>query len=155
LAVITAGTLLLALYPMGGSGGVNLEPFSRKMVALRCMMNGGCRWMLLTRPVLIDWVGNVVAFVPFGAALAMATWPGRRSPGVVWWAGVLLTGVLFSAAIESAQLLLPGRSTDVDDVILNSAGAFLGVGAGYLAMRLAMHRYAAPHLLRNEGFSND
>ena len=68
---------------------------------------------------------------------------------------MLLTGVLFSAAIESAQLLVPGRSTDVDDVILNSAGAFLGVGAGYLAMRLAAHRHPAPHLLRNEGFSND
>ena len=136
LAVIVIGTLVLALYPLNGPGATNLQPFSHKMNVLRCMANGGCGWMLLTRPVLIDWIGNVVVFVPFGAALAMATWPDRRPPGLLWWGRALLIGILFSLSIEVTQLSVPGRMTDIDDVILNTAGVLIGLVAGYIVVRL-------------------
>ncbi|HEX3220670.1 MAG TPA: VanZ family protein, partial [Candidatus Limnocylindria bacterium] len=42
-----------------------------------------------------------------------------------WWR-VLLVAALFSSAIEVAQLFIPDRSADVDDVMLNAGGALLG-----------------------------
>jgi len=140
---------------MRGSNSVNLIPFDHKMSTLRCMANGGCRWMLLSRPVLIDWIGNIVVFAPFGAALALATWPDRRAPGLLWWGRTLLTGMLFSVAIELAQTLVPGRITDIDDVILNTLGMTLGMIAGYVVMRMATHQLFTLQTLRNEGNSHD
>ncbi|HEY7463232.1 MAG TPA: VanZ family protein [Candidatus Limnocylindria bacterium] len=42
-----------------------------------------------------------------------------------WWRVVLLAA-LISGGIEIAQLSVPDRSADVDDVMLNSVGALLG-----------------------------
>jgi glycopeptide antibiotics resistance protein len=65
-------------------------------------------------------VGNVLLLLPVGlfGPLAIA-WLGR------WWR-VLLAAALFSSCIELAQLAIPDRSADVDDVMLNALGALLG-----------------------------
>jgi glycopeptide antibiotics resistance protein len=42
-----------------------------------------------------------------------------------WWRVVLLA-LVYSAAIELIQLAVPDRSADIDDVIVNVAGAVLG-----------------------------
>jgi VanZ family protein len=52
-----------------------------------------------------------------------------------------------TVGIETAQLFIPGRVSDVRDVISNSTGAFLGVIAGLIltapkARRLRMHARA-------------
>jgi VanZ family protein len=39
---------------------------------------------------------------------------------------VLLVALILSACIEAAQLWIPERSADVDDVMLNAVGALLG-----------------------------
>ncbi|WP_091488258.1 VanZ family protein [Alkalibacterium putridalgicola] len=40
---------------------------------------------------------------------------------------MILTGLLFSLFIEVVQFSIPmGRSADIDDLILNTIGAFLG-----------------------------
>lgn len=67
---------------------------------------------------VVNMIGNIAVFVPFGAAAVMV--PGcsltRFLPG-------------FAAAIalaELLQLLLRRGSFDVDDIILNTAGAAIG-----------------------------
>ncbi len=65
-------------------------------------------------------IGNVALFVPLGFLLPAAVRACRR----LWVTLVVAAGM--SVLIETAQALLPGHTTDVDDVILNTAGAALG-----------------------------
>ncbi len=116
-------------------GSVNLLPFSRKLPALACLL-GGCEFPgernAAAAFLFVDFLGNIAVFVPFGAALAVATFPTRvhgqrgRHFGVRWWSRVLLIGFLLSLSIETAQLFLASRATDIDDVILNTLGTLLG-----------------------------
>jgi glycopeptide antibiotics resistance protein len=73
--------------------------------------------------------GNILLFVPF-TMLAPLYWRRLRT-----WVWPLAVGLGGSVAIEVVQLVLSGvvgypyRQTDVDDVILNAFGAFLGFAA--------------------------
>lgn len=71
---------------------------------------GGWFWFML--------VGNIMMFIPIGFC-----------PGLLWrkwtWWKALLVGFCTSSAIEFVQFFI-GRSTDIDDVILNTTGAVLG-----------------------------
>jgi glycopeptide antibiotics resistance protein len=49
-----------------------------------------------------------------------------------WWR-IILLALLISASIELAQHWIPDRSADIDDVIVNVAGALMG----YLVFRIA------------------
>ena len=96
------------------SGGLNLIPFSDP------------EW---------DAVGyglNVVLFVPFGFLMPLI-WPQwnrfRYAAGF---------GALFSVLIEASQLLNI-RATDVDDMILNTAGAVVGMMMFRLFSRAVKH----------------
>jgi glycopeptide antibiotics resistance protein len=71
-------------------------------------------------------IGNVALFVPFGFLLPATEWTCRR----LWVTLVVAAGL--SVLMETLQALLPSHTTDVDDVILNTAGAALG----FLAFRL-------------------
>ncbi|MET1250123.1 VanZ family protein [Sporolactobacillus sp. STCC-11] len=68
---------------------------------------------------IIDDLGNILLFLPFGFFLTMK-YPQFR------WPHAIFMGALFSATIEWIQLFLPNRMTDIDDVILNTTGAVLG-----------------------------
>ena len=70
------------------------------------------------REAVVGAVGNVLLFVPLGAALAL------RGASLRLGAGVAL---LVSGSVELAQLVVPGRTTAVDDVVLNVAGAAVGL----------------------------
>jgi VanZ family protein len=71
-------------------------------------------------PATIEMAANVLLFVPVALFLAGAA---PRLPGVVVW----LICTAASAGVETAQLVLPGREPTVRDVVLNSAGAAIGV----------------------------
>jgi glycopeptide antibiotics resistance protein len=65
-------------------------------------------------------IGNLLLLLPVGLFGPLALpWLDR------WWR-VLLAALLISACIETAQLWIPERSADVDDVMVNAAGALLG-----------------------------
>lgn len=49
---------------------------------------------------------------------------------------VLLTGAGISLCIEVIQLLLPNSVTDIDDLILNTAGVIIGYAVFSLVRRL-------------------
>ena len=79
-------------------------------------------------------VANALIFLPLGF-FPNFLWRRPR-----WWKG-LLVGFCSSLSAEFLQLF-SGRSTDIDDLILNSSGAFLG---GLLALLLGK---LAPKLSR-------
>lgn len=72
--------------------------------------------------VLINILGNVVLFLPFGF-LIPSMWPvkDKRHP-----LGLIALSFVFSAAIEVLQYATSVGSADIDDCILNTAGGFLG-----------------------------
>jgi glycopeptide antibiotics resistance protein len=57
---------------------------------------------------------------------------GRRR----WWLA-LGGGVALTCAIEFTQLFLPGRFSDVRDIVANSLGALLGVIVGLILRRVS------------------
>ena len=71
-------------------------------------------------------LANIAAFIPLGILLPLAF------PGIARLAVVLVGALALSSAVEISQLAISVnlgyayRSTDVDDVILNVAGALVG-----------------------------
>ena len=92
---------------------INLIPFRTVAESCRESFVNGVRSYFY-----INLLGNIVMFAPFGFLVPLL-W--NASTGKV-----ILSGCLASVLIEVCQLFLP-RSTDIDDVILNTAGTVVGV----------------------------
>jgi hypothetical protein len=75
-------------------------------------------------PVL-DIIGNIVLFIPFGLGLywALDRKPSLRASALLT---TVLLGVFLSAGFEAAQVFLPGRTSSIYDVIANTAGTLCG-----------------------------
>ena len=82
------------------------------------------------REALINIIGNVLLFLPTGILLPVLY---RRLDR---FGKVLAAGACISLCIELIQLLLPGSVTDIDDLILNTAGVALGCAIFSLFRRL-------------------
>lgn len=67
-------------------------------------------------------LGNLVLLLPLGLLGPIAF------PALDRWWRIALLALLISTAIELTQLAVPDRSADIDDVIVNVAGALLGFG---------------------------
>lgn len=76
--------------------------------------------------VMINIVGNIVMFLPWGLGLPLL-WKRYRSV-----LRLALMSLALPVCIEFVQLFI-GRSVDIDDIILNFLGAMLG-GLAYLAL---------------------
>lgn len=71
---------------------------------------------------------NIILFIPFGILLALIL----KSTSKVILKTTLL-GMAFSITIEILQFLLnSGRTSNIDDVILNTSGAFIGAVIGFI-----------------------
>ncbi len=77
--------------------------------------------------ILVNIIGNIVMFVPWGLGLPLL-WKKNQRVG-----RVLLFCALLPLGIEATQLFI-GRSVDVDDWILNFLGGCLG-GLLYVVLR--------------------
>lgn len=75
---------------------------------------------------LINVVGNVVVFMPFG--FLVPVFEKKRRRAVLDFFCVTSLGFLFSLAVETVQLVSKVGCFDVDDLFLNT----LGVAAGYI-----------------------
>ena len=78
--------------------------------------------------LLLYVAGNVAMFVPLGLFVQLAL----RRPVVL----TVALGLLASVTVEVLQLPIWSRSSDVDDVILNTAGAVAGACVAALVLRL-------------------
>ncbi|HET9134079.1 MAG TPA: VanZ family protein [Gemmatimonadales bacterium] len=128
--------LLLLGYLAALVAVVVLAPFRFAWpTASRFVVVAGEAWWL-------DAILNVVLFVPLGFVGARAV--DRR--GVRW---VVVVGLLvFSATLETLQLLLPGRYSTWSDIVANTTGALVGVAlARLVARRVGDDRVLVPNLL--------
>lgn len=101
----------------------NLVPFLEIKRFLNSAIHGGSIHYV---DIFINLIGNVVAFVPFGALIR---WVRNQKTGFL--IAVLYT-FLFSLAIELIQLVTKVGVFDVDDLMLNT----LGGAIGYICYRI-------------------
>ena len=78
------------------------------------------RYQLGARVVVINIIGNIGAFIPFGLFVPIISIKLRKA-----WK-VILLGMLLSGTVELLQLVTKVGSFDVDDIILNTAGTIIG-----------------------------
>ena len=81
------------------------------------------------KEALLNLIGNTAMFIPLGIV-----WPGVFKK-LNTHGKVIAAGVGVSLTIEILQLPFFGRSTDIDDLILNSAGFLMGYGIWLLCRR--------------------
>ena len=108
LVASVAAVIAITLVPIHGEIDVQLTPLSELIAAFTPP---------LQRSDLLEVAGNIFLFAPLGAVLRFRGLPLNRA---------VLAGVAFSVAIELAQFVVPGRTTSVDDVLLNALGVVLG-----------------------------
>ena len=115
LALWLIGGLVLTLQPAHPLPGQvvddNLVPFHTLAIYWRNL--GSEFWMR-------NLFGNLALLLPLGLLGPIAL------PALDRWWRIALVAVLYSVAIELIQRLVPARSADVDDVIVNVAGALIG-----------------------------
>ncbi|SDB98821.1 VanZ family protein [Shouchella lonarensis] len=119
------GILLVTLLPIYGmrSQTLQLKPFSSILHLLEYS---------ITASVTIRLIGfNMILFMPFGLFFSLRF---HRKMSV--WT-ITFLGMLFSTGIETAQYVLAiGRTSNIDDVILNTTGTFIGALIGLLISKL-------------------
>ncbi len=93
-------------------------------------------WRAIDDPimVLVNLLGNVVAFIPFGALIR---WVINRR---VYWYQVTGYTFLFSLCVELLQLITRVGVFDVDDLILNTLGGLIGFWIYYGLLLLNRRR---------------
>lgn len=106
--------------------------------------NDGWLWRMLRffgRHDLTDWItyqrveftANVFMFIPIGTFFLLLF--GRR----LWFVAVA-AGIALTMAIETVQLFLPNRVSDISDIIANSSGATIGVITGLILTAASARR---------------
>jgi glycopeptide antibiotics resistance protein len=103
-----AAILAVTLVPDRGPHDRHLVPLVHTISELRSPT---------TADAVLNLGGNVLLFLPLGAALCVL---GLRTRTTV------LIGLCLSALIEIAQLHISGRTTSVDDVVFNCLGTLMG-----------------------------
>lgn len=118
-------------FSLAGLGWLALRP-NPQVGAFLWSSASAARLVGLDPAWVIDTPGNLVVFIPVGAAAAMV---GRHTAE---WQRLLhgvLGGLLLSVTIELLQSLTPTRVPSARDVALNTLGATLGAAVALLAMR--------------------
>lgn len=111
LLASVAGILALTLNPKNEQNEIQLIPFGDIFDALLAPVD---------ERLLLAAAANLLLFIPFGAALNMR--------GLSLGKTVLVAFGL-TVCVEGAQLLfVSGRTTSVDDLLLNTLGAIVGHG---------------------------
>ena len=82
------------------------------------------------RDLLLNLIGNFAMFIPTGIVAPLLY---RETDG---WKKIFRTGFLLSLTIEVIQLPFAVRASDVDDLILNTAGCLAGYGILVLIRRI-------------------
>lgn len=112
------GKFYFEVYWSNGNAGINLIPF-----------NTLSEYLFQTNEHVGDWgsvsflniVANVLIFSPIGffVPLLWKNWQSFRK--------IIMLGLAVTCFIEIFQFFI-GRSTDIDDVILNTIGVMIGYG---------------------------
>ena len=117
LAAAFAAIVVVTVRPSDGDHELRLRPFADIRLAVTPPFHRG--W-------IAEVAGNVLLFLPLGAVLCLRNLPFVRS---------VVVALGLTIAVELVQLLLPGLTTAVDDVLCNAAGAALGWFGSWLLHR--------------------
>ena len=124
----------LTFFPMSGFGirvdplifdAKDIFPPSVNLVPFQNMFDYST-----TKDMLINIIGNVTMFIPTGIILPVIYKKLRSFPRTV------LAGGLISLGIEILQLPFCERTSDVNDLILNTSGVVIGYGICALARKI-------------------
>lgn len=85
----------------------------------------------LTMPIVL----NILLFMPWGFLMFIVLDHGDR-PASQSYLITFLLALLLSLGVEAWQYFLPTRVTDINDIIWNALGAFLGAILGHLRKRV-------------------
>jgi glycopeptide antibiotics resistance protein len=85
--------------------------------------------------ILVPIVANILLFVPWGFLMFLALHTEDR-PTVQIYVLTVLLGLSFTLGIEAFQYFLPSRVADINDVIYNTGGTFVGALLGHLRERV-------------------
>lgn len=107
----------------------NLIPFHEIRNYLTNLMVGG------STISNVNFIGNMIAFLPFGFLLPFLPQQKNRS-----FVTVTFLAFLFSLCLETVQLLASMGTFDVDDLLLNTAGGMLGYAGFKLCRLIFTHR---------------
>lgn len=120
----------------------NIVPFNINLVPFAHMLENET-----TGKILLNIIGNITMFIPTGIILPILYLRLDR-----FWK-VVVVGALMSLCIELIQLPFSARTTDVDDLILNTLGVAIGYAIFAGVHALILRRRSAGK--REEGASAD
>jgi hypothetical protein len=109
----------------GASGGVHLVIPERYVIARPTFLGFPAMSYEGKWDDVEDIVINIGGFVPFGFTLCALLSLRTRLPRVATL--TVLAGLAVSLAIETSQVYLPTRNSDLTDVLTNTFGTWLGV----------------------------
>jgi len=110
--------------------GINYIPFKEIL-----------RYNFGSRMFILNVVGNILIFIPFGYFISRYIKPKRILP-------IIINSVITSITVELVQLNI-GRSFDIDDILLNLVGAIVGYFL-YVGVSAILHHL--PKFLQKEFF---
>ena len=138
LGVVAAITIVpthLTGFKLPLSYHINIIPFG---YSFTCYRNAWGIYRDLKTNCLMNTFGNLALFLPFGILLPLS---GQRFRTLK---RVLLIALCLSVSIETIQFVLRffgnPRAVDIDDVILNTAGACLGFAVYKYGIRKSVDR---------------
>lgn len=85
--------------------------------------------------IVVPIIANTLLFVPWGFFLFIALYTLER-PTLQTYVLTILLGFTFTCTIEAWQYFLPTRVADINDIIWNTTGTFLGAVLGHLRERV-------------------
>ena len=110
--LLYTASLLSLVLKKGSSGGINLIPFKVFFETYtEVFINNNLSYFL------INFLGNIIMFIPIGILISLL-WKMNNKK-------IILIGLIFFSLIEIIQLFL-NRGTDIDDILLNVLGIYLG-----------------------------
>ena len=136
LVLTTVGIAAITLSLTGKAySKVDSEPFREIRVLNRILLADEpvktSTIVALTMPIIL----NILLFMPWGfftfIILDTPERPTHRS-----YILTVLLAMAFSCLVEAWQYFLPTRVTDINDIIWNGTGAFLGAIVGHLRKRV-------------------
>lgn len=110
-----------------GAWNINLVPF--RTISSQLSLFGS-----IPAIVAKNLVGNIVVFIPFGSLLPLGYEKMRKCHRT------LLAGLLYILFIELIQFVCMLGTFDVDDIILNSLGVFVGFIIFKIILKAWRHR---------------
>ena len=87
----------------------------------------------------VNIIGNVIVFMPFGFFVPGII--GSHKKAFYQTVCVTILGFIFSLTVEAGQLITKVGCFDVDDLFLNTTGAFIGVIIFHIMYGIYAHVY--------------